>query len=430
MSINLFRVISGSLFLVSISLLAQDTVTFRDGLNAYQNGRNLQAYYIWNSLAAQGDPVSAYNLGVLFAQGLGVEKDPGKAADLYQQSAEAGYAPAQFNLGMVYLTGEGVNRDFRQAAQWWVAAAEQGSVQAMFNLATLFNNGLGVKKDESIARRLYRMAADRGDPRAMKMLSGGYQNKQGTSTTDSTASAGKKTIRGNAWIERQPKDNYTVQVFTFGSKSRAVKTIVDNDLVDDVAMFRVATGGKVWFKVVYRSFATRHAALEAKRRLSTVFPVQKPWVREFSEVSKELRNSNRTRESMEVESVRTSDHAANTNDLARRAQSAFNRQHYSEALALWEPLAKKGFTDAQYALGFLYESGWGVDRDYARAFNWYGKAAEAGHAKSQYNLGMLYLSGLGVDRDPDKGRYWIQAAAVNNDTRAIDYLDDAGTRER
>jgi len=192
----------------------------------------------------------------------------------------------------------------------------------------------------------------------------------------------------------------------------------------------VATGGKVWFKVVYRSFATRHAALEAKRRLSTVFPVQKPWVREFSEVSKELRNSNRTRESMEVESVRTSDHAANTNDLARRAQSAFNRQHYSEALALWEPLAKKGFTDAQYALGFLYESGWGVYRDYARAFNWYGKAAEDGHAKSQYNLGMLYLSGLGVDRDPDKGRYWIQAAAVNNDTRAIDYLDDAGTRER
>lgn len=415
----------GFLFFISASVSAEEAVSFKDGLSAYQGRNYLEAYYIWKSLARQGDPISAYNLGILFAQGLGVGRDPGKAADLYLQSAEAGYALAQFNLGMAYLSGEGVDRDYRQAALWWLKAAEQENVQATFNLAKLYQQGLGVKKDEAIALRLYRKAADLGDLRALQLLSGGeVLNKKKTSTTQSEVSSQEVEIRREAWIEQQPKNNYTVQVFAFGSISKAVDHIMANDLVSETAIFQVDDGETAWFKVVYQSFDTRRAAVQARGKLSALFPEQEPWLRKFSDVHEEIHVDKRAGNSKEFTGIVKNDVAADINELLRRAQSAFNKQNYGEAYALWGPLAENDVVDAQYALGFMYESGWGVEQDYVKAFDWYGKAANLGHVKSQYNLGMLYVNGRGVEQHPEKGRYWIQMAANNNDSRAIDYIED------
>ena len=277
--------LSGLLFFLSASVIAEEAVSFKDGLSAYQGRNYLEAYYIWKSLAREGDPVSAYNLGILFARGLGVGRDSGKAADFYLQSAETGYPLAQFNLGMAYLAGEVVDRDYRQSALWWLRAAEQENVQATFNLAKLYQQGLGVKKDESIALRLYRKAADLGDLRALQLLSGGeVQIKKKISTAQPEVSSKEKEIRREAWIEQQPKNNYTVQVFTFGSISQAVDHIMDNDLVTEAAIFQVDEGEKVWFKVVCQSFDTRRAAVRARDKLSALFPEQEPWLRKFSEV--------------------------------------------------------------------------------------------------------------------------------------------------
>ena len=40
-------------------------------------------------------------------------------------------------------------------------------------------------------------------------------------------------------------------------------------------------------------------------------------------------------------------------------------------------------------------AGKGVERDFAKAAEWYRKAARQGHAKAQTNLGNLYRSGRG-----------------------------------
>ena len=421
----------GFLFFLSASTTAEEAVSFKDGLTAYQQRNYLEAYYIWKSLASEGDSASAYNLGVLYAQGLGVGRDPGKAAGLYLQSAETGYALAQFNLGMAYLTGEGVSQDYRQAALWWVKAAEQEHVQATFNLATLYQKGLGIKKNEAIARRLYQRAADLGDQRAIQWLSGAnVQKKKEVIAPKAEVSSQETQIRREAWIQQQPKNNYTVQVFAFNSEPQAVNHIRDNKLVADTALFQVDENETVWFKVVYRSFDTRHAAVQARDELSAMFPEQEPWLRRFSDVHGEINGVSNGGKSKEAASSENSDAVADVNDQLRRAQSAFNKQSYDEAFALWEPLAEIDVVEAQYALGFIYESGWGVEQDYAKAFDWYGKAAESGHVKSQYNLGMLYVNGLGVDQDLNKGRFWIQTAANNSDARAVDYLEYEWSREK
>ena len=60
--------------------------------------------------------------------------------------------------------------------------------------------------------------------------------------------------------------------------------------------------------------------------------------------------------------------------------------------------AEKGYVDAQYQLGVLYES----IKDLKAAVTWYEIAANQNHADAQCNLGVMYYNGEGVDEDQKK----------------------------
>jgi uncharacterized protein len=68
-------------------------------------------------------------------------------------------------------------------------------------------------------------------------------------------------------------------------------------------------------------------------------------------------------------------------------------------------------------LGWLYQNGWGVSRDYVKARELYERAIAAGNARDgMNNLGGLYSDGLGVAPDYAKARELFEkAAAAGND---------------
>ena len=55
--------------------------------------------------AGQGDPDAQLSLGVIYANGEGVLKDDGEAAQWYRLAADQGHATAQFTLGLMYTNG-------------------------------------------------------------------------------------------------------------------------------------------------------------------------------------------------------------------------------------------------------------------------------------------------------------------------------------
>ncbi|WP_419636494.1 tetratricopeptide repeat protein, partial [Thiolapillus sp.] len=59
-------------------------------------------------------------------------------------------------------------------------------------------------------------------------------------------------------------------------------------------------------------------------------------------------------------------------------RAAYERNDYTTAMKLWEPLAKQGDARAQYALGVLYDNGQGVGQNFKEAMKWFRKAAEQG----------------------------------------------------
>jgi hypothetical protein len=80
--------------------------------------------------AEAGDATSQHNLGVMYANGMGVARNDQEAARWYRQAAEQGHASSQFNLGLIYAEGKGVTRDDQEAVKWFSLAAEQGNADA------------------------------------------------------------------------------------------------------------------------------------------------------------------------------------------------------------------------------------------------------------------------------------------------------------
>jgi TPR repeat protein len=187
---------------------------FEAGKQAYEKGDYAGALKEWQPLAEKGAPHAQYNVGLIYAKGLGVMPDPAKAAEWYRKAAEQGIIPAQYNLALMLASGEGVAKDpaealkwFQKAAdrgdmqaatglaamledesafknpaeaeKWYRKSAEQGVASAQFNLAVMYDIGQGVQPDFNEAVKWYTKAADQGYAPALCNLGILYYNGQG-----------------------------------------------------------------------------------------------------------------------------------------------------------------------------------------------------------------------------------------------------------
>ncbi len=73
--------------------------------------------------AEKGDATAQFNLGLMYMNDLGVEKDYAEAVKWYRKSAEQGNANAQNILGIMYEKGNGVEKDYVEALKWYNKAA-------------------------------------------------------------------------------------------------------------------------------------------------------------------------------------------------------------------------------------------------------------------------------------------------------------------
>jgi TPR repeat protein len=81
----------------------------------------------------------------------------------YRKAAGQGNANAAFNLGVAYSNGIGIQQNMDQAAQWFLRAAGSGIVNAQFNLGLLYERGDGVPVSQVEAYAWYSAAANHGD---------------------------------------------------------------------------------------------------------------------------------------------------------------------------------------------------------------------------------------------------------------------------
>jgi uncharacterized protein len=92
------------------------------------------------------EALAQYGLGLVFANGWGVEQDDAAAVQWFTKAATAkpcqsdqsdgGLARAQFSLAVMYHHGRGCQQDIKKALHWYSAAAAQKHPKALYSLGT------------------------------------------------------------------------------------------------------------------------------------------------------------------------------------------------------------------------------------------------------------------------------------------------------
>jgi TPR repeat protein len=103
--------------------------------------------------------------------------------------------------------------------------------------------------------------------------------------------------------------------------------------------------------------------------------------------------------------------AAHAEPLAR-ANLAYARGDFVQAVRILTPLALRGNASAQAFLGFMFENGYGAPQVYDTAADFYIQAASQGNPFGQAMLGLMYDKGHGVPQDFVLAYKWLNLAAA------------------
>lgn len=141
-----------------------------EGFQEFKTGNYEQALRLWHPLAEKDNDKAQYNIGILYNQGLGVEKNEKTAFIWFKRAASNGNTDAMYNLALMYNQGRVVYRSPKDAFKWWKKAAELGNDAAQFNLGVMYVYGRSVKKDTIEALKWWKQSAQQGNKDARDVL--------------------------------------------------------------------------------------------------------------------------------------------------------------------------------------------------------------------------------------------------------------------
>lgn len=96
---------------------------FERGYDAYEQRKYPEAAAQWRNAADLGHARAQNGLGVLYRDGIGVNRDPKEAVRWFMESASRGYAIGMYNLALMYKDGAGVMRNDVEAYKWFYLAS-------------------------------------------------------------------------------------------------------------------------------------------------------------------------------------------------------------------------------------------------------------------------------------------------------------------
>ena len=159
----------------------------------------LAAQYFCQALEL-GVPGAGLQVGALCHAGIGMERDPARAASAFRADALRGHAKAQNIYGVLLFKGDGVPRDMEAAKEMIRRSARQKFAPAICNLAVIIR-AEGGPANTAEAERLFQRAAEQGFAPAFRNLALMRLDKTGASDEDYQAAfraASEAANRGDA----------------------------------------------------------------------------------------------------------------------------------------------------------------------------------------------------------------------------------------
>ena len=293
--------------------------------------RDYSKAFKWMKKSAEGedgDPQAQSFLGAYYAEGTGTDYNTEEAIKWFKKAAELGEPKSQINLGLMYkngtLNGTPKEKDPEKALFWIEKAVGQGDSDAQAILGSWYYEGTVVKQDYDEAFKLFEKAAEQGSAEARLYLGIMFINGEGTNIN---VEKGCRLVieaaeQGNAEAQFFLAQWYYDGMIEGGSKSDAVE----------------------WFRK-----AAEQGWVKAQSFLGAIY--------------------------LTDESIRD----------------------YEEAYKWLKSAAEKNDAIAQFNLGLMYWHGIYVKRDVGKAKEWIQKAAAQGHERAIGFLNSIENKGSGEE---------------------------------
>ncbi len=355
------------------------------------------------------------NLGLLYRDGLGVDRNEGRAYEYFQRAALQNNPWAYVNLADMTFAGRGAPADASKAIQWLEEGARNNCTLCLIEEAAIYHSGAhGIRADSDKAVALLNKAAALGDPQAELIIAELHIVGDGVPRSSRTSFEILKTLSDNG----------------SGDASTLLGELSSDDKIRNY-LFEHTLGG----------------VRQMPADLTTVFPQDtaramsyweragqqgscQAWIDLSSVFDRGIGVS--TDYKMAADDVERAVRCDPSNDfylwkLGMRFYDAKGVTHDCEAAArLFSDSLGRGYADAAVDLGYIYDKGCDpIARDDHRAFQIYLLGAKLGVPLCQNNVGAMIKHGRGVAAaDPARGYGWIKLASLHGDELAKANLQD------
>lgn len=373
-----------------------------------------------------------YRIGKMHHSGLGTEENCEEAAHWYKQSAGKEYKYAQYSLGCLYRDGKGVPQDHERAFSLFRVSAEQTFPYASFECGKMLRDGIGVAADGAEAALYFQEAfmgfqkleAERSDDNLQYRI--GWMLLTGTGVAAdkqlATAHFEKAAQQGNTLAQYQLAKLILAEQdpdpYRFGEAVMWMTKAAQAG--SDVAQYAL---GKLFLS------DERIADVDAGVHWLTMAATpqgKNPCGNSYAQyrLGKLLLEGTLVPRDAPA-AIRWLEKAADQNNSF--AQYALGMallcgegagEDILKAVSLLTAAADQGNNIAAYQLGKLYLAGEKLPVDVARGLQWMTSAAEAGNAVAQYALGKFYLFGDAEHRDAEAAIHWLTLSAAQGNIYA------------
>ncbi len=411
--------------------------------------------------AALGDSTAQFELGQLYQQGVGVNKDIALAIKYYGEASAQQDLRAEYNLGLLYLEGEAGKPDYRQAVGWLNDAAFKGNPNAQYVLG-------------QVSERGYRDAAGvevlpQDHEQAIAMYYLGAANHHGLSQYRLATCLSHEHDRTLTVAQKQKRDALMRTLYQSAASAGVLPATLPlaffhamtADKAEQASAFDVANkeaeAGNPHAALLLGLLFDRGIGVKASASdavhwykkaaqspvsafiLGTYAALGTGVSRDLDQSRTLLKQASASGFSYAPLNLAILDKQEGTDflpgllqahGLSNSTASLLLADYYltlgddatqmKQARDIYQQLADKGDREGQLKLGYMFEQGLGGVVDVLQAAVWYEQAATQGQAVAQYRLGRLnQLGWLSKAPDYDVAKKWYTTAMASYSPAAV-----------
>lgn len=119
--------------------------------------------------ANQDLPLAINELGCLYLEGNGIQRNDIEAAKCFKKAADLGLESGDVNYSICLFEGKGVQKNIDEAVKYLKMGVKLNDPQCMYNLGLLYMAGTGVEKNREEGEKLLKIASENGYEHALEI---------------------------------------------------------------------------------------------------------------------------------------------------------------------------------------------------------------------------------------------------------------------